>query len=160
MTDRQARGNQFEVLLNRVFDYYCPDSRGPFRREGEQVDGHFRYDGHDYLCEIRWRDEQADAAAISVLRDRAAAGFGGDVRALFVSFEGFTSECLNSLAKRAGHERVILMDGVDLRAVLNSDLAVDLLLREKLAWAVRYQRAFVPAREIVMARIDRDARNM
>jgi hypothetical protein len=154
MTDAQARGNVLESLLNEVFDYYCPDNRGPFRRTGEQVDGHFRYDGHEYLCEIRWRAEQAIAADVSVLRDRATAGFGGDVRALFVSFNGFTPECLESLKARAGQERVILMDGVDLRAVLNSDLAFDVLLSEKLAWAVRQQRAFVPVREIVQARID------
>lgn len=155
MTDAQARGNALEVLLNDVFDYYCPESRGPFRRDGEQVDGHFRYDGHDYFCEIRWRKEQAIPADISVLRDRAANAFGGDVRALFVSFNGFTGECLASLERRAGQERVILMDGVDLRAVLNADLAFDIMLREKLARAVREQRAFVPAREIVLARIER-----
>lgn len=152
LSDKQARGNDFETLLNDVFDYYCPTSRGPFRRTGEQVDGHFQYDGHHYLCEIRWRSQQADAAAISVLRDRAAAAFGGDVRALFVSFNG-TRECLDSLKNRAGQERVILMDGVDFRAVLNADLAFDIMLGEKLAWAVREQRAFVPAREIVLARV-------
>src|SRR5207253_10819094 len=59
MSDPQARGNAFESLLNDVFDYYCPDNRGPFRRVGEQLDGHFRYDGHDYFCEIRWRAERA-----------------------------------------------------------------------------------------------------
>jgi hypothetical protein len=155
VNDPQRRGNELEALLNDVFDYYCPESRGPFRRQGEQVDGHFRYDGHDYFCEIRWRESQANAADISVLRDRAVAGFGGDVRALFVSFNGFTSECLESLNRRAGQERVILMDGVDLRGVLNSDLAFDILLREKLAYAVRDQRAFVSAREIVLARIER-----
>lgn len=154
MTDPQSRGNAFESLLNDLFDYYCPDNRGPFRRVGEQVDGHFRYDGHDYFCEIRWRTEQANASDVSVLRDRAAAGFGGDVRALFISFNGFTPACLESLKSRAGQERVILMDGVDLRAVLASDLAFDVLLSEKLARAVREQRAFVPAREIVLARIE------
>jgi len=153
-SDAQARGNAFESLLNGIFDYYCPDNRGPFRRAGEQVDGHFRYDGHEYLCEIRWRAEQAIAADVSVLRDRAAAGFGGDVRALFISFNGFTPECLESLKTRAGQERVILMDGVDLRSVLNSDLAFDVLLSEKLAWAVRQQRAFVPVREIIQARLE------
>jgi hypothetical protein len=154
MQDPQARGNALESLLNDVFAYYCPDNRGPFRRVGEQVDGHFRYDGHDYFCEIRWRNKQATASDISVLRDRAAAGFGGDVRALFISFNGFTLECLESLNTRAGQERVILMDGVDLRAVLASDLAFDVLLSEKLARAVREQRAFVPTREIVLARIE------
>lgn len=155
MKDHQARGSALERLLNDVFDYYCPENRGSFRRSGEQVDGHFRYDGHDYFCEIRWRNEQATASDVSVLRDRAAAGFGGDVRALFISFNGFTAECLEALKMRAGQERVILMDGVDLRAVLASDLAFDVLLSEKLARAVREQRAFVPTREVVLARIER-----
>ncbi len=154
MTDRQARGTSFEALLNDVFDYYCPDNRGPFRRAGEQLDGHFRYDGHEYFCEIRWRSAQAIAADVSVLRDRAEAGFCGDVRALFISFNGFTAECLEALKSRAGHERVILMDGVDLHAVLNSDLAFDVLLSEKLARAVREQRAFVPAREVILERME------
>jgi len=154
LPDLQLRGNEFEALLNEVFDYYCPESRGPFRRDGEQVDGHFRYDGHDYFCEIRWRAEQTDAAAVSVLRDRAAAGFGGDVRALFISFTGFTSECLLAMERRAGQERVILMDGVDLRAVLNVDIGFDDLLREKLAMAVRHQRAFISARDVILARVE------
>jgi hypothetical protein len=152
-TQAQRRGNELEQLINDILQYYC-ESKGPFRREGEQVDGHFRFDGHDYFCEVRWKKEQTNAADISVLRDRAAGGFGGDVRALFVSFNGFTKECLESLNHRAGQERVILMDGVDLRAVLNSDLAFDILLAEKLACAVREQRAFVSAREIVMRRME------
>lgn len=94
------------------------------------------------------------AAARSHGHERAAAGFGRDVRALFVSFNGFTSECLDSLKTRAGQERVVFMDGVDLRGVLNSDLAFDILLSEKLAGAVREQRAFAPVREIVQARIE------
>jgi hypothetical protein len=156
LTDQQARGNALESLLNAIFAYYCPESWGPFRRTGEQVDGHFKFDGHDYFCEIRWRTEQATAADISVLRDRAASAFGGDVRALFVSFNGFTSECIGALNGRAGQERVIMMDGVDLRAVLSADLAFDLLLAEKLAYAVREHRAFESARDIVLARIERE----
>lgn len=157
LSDEQKRGNEFEQLLNDIFDYYCPKNRGPFRREGEQVDGHFQFDGHHYFCEIRWRSEKANAADISVLRDRAAAGFGGDVRALFISFNGFTSECLAALSKRAASERVILMDGMDLRCVLNSDIAFDVLLDEKLAYAVREDRPFVSAREIIMNRLGIEA---
>ena len=152
--DRQDRGNKLEALLNDVFDYYCPKNRGPFRRVGEQVDGNFVFGQHHYFCEIRWRQEKTSAADVSVLRDRAAAAFGGDVRALFISFEGFSDECLQTLIQRGAAERVILMDGVDLRAVLNADLAFDVLLDEKLALAVREARAFVSAREIVLKRIE------
>jgi hypothetical protein len=92
------------------------------------VDGNFYFDNHHYFCEIRWTAAKASAADISVLRDRATAGFGGDVKALFVSFNGFTDECLTALNNRAAAERVILMDGMDLRAVLNADIAFDVLL--------------------------------
>jgi hypothetical protein len=154
MKNAQLRGNALEDLINDIFDYYCPKNRGPFRRVGEQVDGNFVFGEHHYFCEIRWRQEKASAADVSVLRDRAAAAFGGDVRALFVSFEGFSSECLEKLNRRGAAERVILMDGVDLRAVLNADIAFDILLDEKLALAVREGRAFVSARELVLARVE------
>ena len=152
MQDRRARGDALEALMNEIFDYYCQKSLGAFRRDGEQIDGQFYFDGHYYYVEVRWREERASAAHLSVLRDRATAGFGGDVRALFVSFNGYTDECLATLANRSSTERVILMDGSDLRTVLNADIAFDVLLDEKLARAVRDGRAFVPAREIVLER--------
>ena len=95
---------------------------------------------------------------VSVLRDRAAAAFGGDVKALFISFNGFTDECLDSLGRRAASERVILMDGMDLRSILNADIAFEVLLDEKQSFAVRDQRAFVSVREIVLSKLDSERR--
>jgi hypothetical protein len=154
MPDRKARGDKLEILMNDIFSYYCQKSLGAFSREGEQIDGQFYFDGHYYFVEVRWREEKANAAAVSVLRDRANAGFGGDVRALFVSFNGFTEECLAALSSRAGTERVILMSGDDLRVVLNGDIAFDVLLDEKLARAVRENKPLVTAREIILARVE------
>lgn len=153
LTDKQARGIELEALVNDIFDYYCPRNRGPFRRVGEQVDGHFVYGEHHYFCEIRWKAEKSSAADVSVLRDRATAAFGGDVRALFISFNGFTAECLDLLNSRGAAERVILMDGADLRTVLNADIPFDVLLDEKVVLAVRENRVFVPAGEIILSRI-------
>jgi hypothetical protein len=154
LTDRKARGDAFEVLLNDIFSYYCQKSLGAFLREGEQIDGQFYFDGHYYFVEVRWREQKANAADVSVLRDRAHAGFGGDVRALFVSFNGFTQDCIEALAARGGNERVILMTGDDLRVVLNGDIAFDVLLDEKLARAVRDNKPLATAREIILARIE------
>lgn len=57
---------------------------------------------------------------------------GGDTKALFISFSGFTSECLESLHNQSD-ERVVLLDGFDLRCVLNCDIGFDVLLVEKQA---------------------------
>ncbi len=151
MSDPQERGNRFEQLINKIFSYYSERSEGSFRRKGEQVDGLFYFDKHHYYVEIRWRKEKTNAADVSVLRDRASAGFGGDTKALFVSFEGFTKECLDSLHGRT-EERVVLLDGADLRLVLDCQIALDVLLAEKQLDMVKTGRPFKSGHEILRER--------
>lgn len=148
MKNHNQRGDRFEDLMNRIFAYFSDDSKGSFRRVGEQIDGQFYFDKHWYFVEVRWREKKASAQDVSVLRDRAKAAYGGDAKGLFISFNGFSPECLESLKGRSD-ERVILMDGVDLRDVLNCDLAFDVLLAEKQADIVRNKRPFISARDIL-----------
>lgn len=152
LTDPHERGNRFQDLMNRIFDYYCEDSRGDFRRTGEQIDGFFYFDKHWHYVEIRWREDKTSAADISVLRDRAKSAYGGDTKALFISFNGFSTECLNSLANQSD-ERVTLMDGFDMRCVLDCQIAFDVLLAEKQAELVMNKRPFVSAKEIIGKRV-------
>jgi Restriction endonuclease len=147
LTNAQERGNRFEQLLNKIFEYYSERSDGSFRRSGEQLDGLFYFDKHCYYVEARWKKEKTNAADISVLRDRAQGGFGGDTKALFISFEGFTEKCLESLKNRTD-ERVLLMDGADLRLVLDCTIAFEVLLAEKQIDVVRNKRPFISGFEI------------
>ena len=135
MSDEKGRGNRFQDLLNRIFDYYSESSRGAFNRVGEQLDGLFYFDKHWWYVEIRWKATKGEwggkkAGDISVLRDRAKDAFGGDTKALFISFNGFSEDCFDSLTNKSD-ERVILMDGMDLRDVLDCAIAFDILLAEK-----------------------------
>jgi len=148
MTDTQLRGNRFEQLLNKIFSYYSERSEGSFKRVGEQLDGLFYFDKHCYYVEARWKKQKTKAGDISKLRDRAVSGFGGDTKALFISFEGYTAECLHSLAGRTD-ERVLLMDGGDVRLVLDCQIAFDVLLAEKQLDIVRNKRPFVSGFEIL-----------
>jgi hypothetical protein len=141
-----SAGIGFRDLMNRIFRYYCDQSRGDFSRRGEQIDGLFYFDKHWHYVEVRWTKAKASAADVSVLRDRAKSAFGGDTKALFISFNGFSGECLDSLATLSD-ERVTLMDGFDLRCVLDCQIAFDLLLAEKQAELVQNRCAFVGARE-------------
>ena len=148
LSDAQERGNRFEQLLNKVFKYYSERSEGSFKRVGEQLDGLFYFDKHCYYVEARWKKQKTNAGDISKLRDRAVSGFGGDTKALFISFEGYSEECLTSLKGRTD-ERVILMDGADVRLVLDCKIAFDVLLAEKQIDVVRNKRPFVSGFEIV-----------
>jgi len=148
ISDRQARGNAYQDLMNKVFAYYSEQSRGAFNRTGEQIDGLFYFDKHWYYVEIRWKEAKASAADVSVLRDRAKNAFGGDTKALFISFNGYSEDCLKSLTGK-GDERVILMDGYDLRCVLNCDISFDVLLGRKQADIVQNQRPFIGVADIL-----------
>jgi hypothetical protein len=148
MPDAQKRGNRFEQLLNRIFSYYSERSEGSFNRVGEQLDGLFYFDKHCYYVEARWKKQKTNAGDISKLRDRAVGGFGGDTKALFISFEGYTKDCLDSLIGRTD-ERVLLMDGADVRLVLDCQIAFDVLLAEKQIDIVRNRRPFVSGFELL-----------
>jgi hypothetical protein len=150
-SDPILRGNRFQDLMNRIFRYYCEESKGDFNRTGEQIDGLFYFEKHWWYVEIRWRKEKANAADISVLRDRARDAFGGDTKALFMSFNGFTNDCMTGISGKSD-ERVILMDGFDLRCVLDCQIAFEILLAEKQADIVQNKRVFVGASEIINRR--------
>ncbi len=151
LKNKKERGDRFEILMNQIFAYYSERSEGPFERTGEQVDGLFYFDKHYYLVEIRWKADKSNAADVSVLRDRASRSFGGDTKALFVSFNGFSQDCLDSMAG-GDYERVILFDGSDLRCVLDCQIAFDLLLAEKQIELVKNKRPWVSAVEIINRR--------
>ncbi len=141
------RGDAYEKLLNDIFSYYFPIAFNGFNRTGEQVDGQFYFDGHWYFIEVRWRKELASAADVSVLRDRARSGFAGDVRAVFISYNGFSKECLDSL--EASGERVILLTGYDFRCVLECDIALDVLLHRIQAFLIKNKKTYMSAIEII-----------
>lgn len=147
----RTRGDAYEKLLNEVFSYYFPGAFESFNRIGEQIDGQFYFDGHWYYIEVRWREDAASAGDISILRDRARAGFAGDVRAIFISFNGFTQPCLESLAKK-DEERVILLAGYDLRSVLECEIALDVLLHDIQAYIVKNKTPYVTADTILKLR--------
>ncbi|MGY0035082.1 hypothetical protein [Pedobacter sp. NJ-S-72] len=45
----QNRGFAFEKLLNSLFELFELDPKGPFKTQGEQIDGSFTFDSQDFL---------------------------------------------------------------------------------------------------------------
>jgi hypothetical protein len=52
----QPRGYALEKLLSSLFKVYDIDTKGPFRIEGEQIDGAFSFQGTEYLLEAKWQE--------------------------------------------------------------------------------------------------------
>jgi hypothetical protein len=141
------RGDAYEKLMNDIFKHYFPSAFDGFNRTGEQIDGQFYFDGHWYYIEVRWRNAPASASDISILRDRARQGFAGDVRAIFISYNGFSPDCIKSL--NSVEERVILLTGYDLRSVLECEIALDVLIHDIQAYLIKNKKTYISASEII-----------
>ncbi len=149
----QERGDRFQDLMNRLFDCFCEESNGMFNRTGDQMKGLFRFDGHWHYVQVVWEADQAGAADTSVLHHRARNAHGGEAMALLISLNGFSPECIRNSCDQPD-ERVILMDGYDLRCVLDCQIDLDVLLAEKQLAVLRDKKRFTGARDIIQRRRD------
>lgn len=126
--DERSRGYALESLLRDLFALFDLDPRAAFRIEGEQIDGAFALESTNFLLEAKW---QASATPRKDL-DAFSAKIGDKIEntlGLFLSINGFEP---TAVSKHSGKgSTMILMDGVDLYAVLEARIDLPDLLRRK-----------------------------
>lgn len=131
--DYQKRGYLLEDLIIRLFDL-CdfPVVRG-FRRNdnGEQIDGAFKHGGWHYIVEIKWRNKLSDIRQLDGLLGQVNRS-GKQTMGMFLSIEGWSPNVV-PLLKQNPDKSIFLMDGYDLRLVLNQDISLSKLIDFKLA---------------------------
>lgn len=131
--DHQKRGYLLEDLLNRTFDLHGVAVVRPFRRNGgaEQIDAAFELDGWHYLVECRWRTRLPDIRQLDGLAGQVARS-GRQTMGLFLSVEGW-SEHVVPLLKQSPDKAIFLMEGFDLRSVLDQRVDLRRLLKAKIS---------------------------
>ncbi len=131
--DPQKRGILLQELLNRVFDLHDIPVFKSFMRNagGEQIDGAFKLEGWYYLVECRWRKKLADIRELDGLKGQVDRS-GKQTMGLFLSINGW-SENVPQLLKQNPDKSILLMDGYDLRRVLDSPLDLRDFIVAKLA---------------------------
>jgi hypothetical protein len=120
----QKRGYALEPFLNDLFLLYELDPKGSFKINGEQIDGAFTFDGSDYLLEAKWqmqvdRNDLADFCHKVDSKTKLTVG-------LLVTIEGVTSGAISPFFKS-----IIIMDSIDLFAVLDGRVTLTDLLYKK-----------------------------
>lgn len=145
--DPHARGFEFERFLKDLFDAYGLASRASFRLVGEQIDGSLVLAGETYLLEARWRNTQADAAALrsfnAKVEDKAAW-----TRGLFISQSGFTKEGLHAFGRG---NSVVCMSGLDLHETLSRGLDLALVLATKVRRAAETGIPYVAVHDLPLS---------
>lgn len=128
-TNLQKRGYELEGFLNELFALYELNPRGSFKIYGEQIDGAFTFDGTDYLLEAKWKKnvDRTDLSSFSLKVDSKIKVAMG----LLITIDGLTPEAISPEFKS-----MIIMDGVDISAILEGRVKLPDLLYKKRRKAV------------------------
>lgn len=104
----QERGYAFEKLFVELMKISGIPVEEPFKIIGEQIDGAIKYGGHFYLLELKWTKSKSAHKEISSLYLKVEGKM--EVRGIFISMNGYSSEIIQSLpiGKKL---KTLLLDG-------------------------------------------------
>lgn len=144
-TDLQARGYSLEQLVGTLFTLNEIPYRPSYKTGVEQVDGHFNFQGFDYLVEARWRSGMPNHADLAAFKSKVD-GKIASTRGMFFSIAGFRAEVVSEFGRRAP-ANVVLVAGEDLILVLEGQVSLQDALLYKIRRAAQEGVMFAPLRE-------------
>lgn len=125
----QARGYLFERFLKELFDRQSIKMGEPFRINGEQIDGTFKFEGENYIVEAKWQDALTSTGDLYKFAHKVDGKMHG--RGLFVSVNAFSREGIEAIV--VGKQiQTILMDGEDISHVLEGRVSLEEMLDYKI----------------------------
>jgi hypothetical protein len=132
-SDPHQRGFLLQGLLTRLFDLHEIAVHRSFQRNdgGEQIDGAFKLDGWHYIMECRWRKKLSDIRELDGLLGQVNRS-GKQVMGVYLSINGWSDNVV-PLLKQNPDKSILLMDGYDLRSVLERPLILKDFLNAKLS---------------------------
>lgn len=95
-----------------------------------RLDGAFELDGWYYLVECRWREKLADIRQLDGLKGQVDRS-GKQTMGLFLSINGCSGN-VPKLLKQNPDKSILLIEGYDLRTVLNRQVGLQDLIKAKL----------------------------
>ena len=132
-SDPHQRGFLLQELLTRLFDLHEIAVHRSFQRNSgaEQIDGAFKLDGCHYIVECRWRKKLSDIRDLDGLLGQVNRS-GKQVMGVYLSINGWSDNVV-PLLKQNPDKSIFLMDGYDLRSVLERPLSLRDFLNAKLS---------------------------
>ena len=125
--DPQARGRQFETLIERLFSLHDLAPKAAYSLEHEQIDGAFTFRTDDYLLEAKWWTAPIDPKEINHFRSKVESK-AANTLGLCISISGFTP---GAIAKHSDRSPLLLMDGTDFHAILENRISLTEVLERK-----------------------------
>ena len=140
--DRNKAGLALERLLNRLFETFQLRPRQPYRVVGEQIDGAFELDGHNYLVEAKWVADPLPEADLLVFRGKIE-GKSTFTRGVFVALNGISSQARVAITQGKAPSFFVI-DGHDIMMILSEAISLPDLLRRRVRLLAEEGRVCVP----------------
>lgn len=144
--DRQQTGYELEDILEALFPLFEIEYRKSYKTPTQQIDGHFRFQGFDYLVEAKWRKDQPNEQEIEGFKQKIATKLDA-TRGVFVSISGVRDEVLRQF--QGERSSILFVDGEDITHVLEGRVDLRDMLEKKIEKAAQEEVVFFPARKII-----------
>jgi len=144
----QQKGFEFERFLNELFDVFGLRPRGPFRLQGEQIDGSIDFESHTYLIEAKFQDKPVGQQDLLIFRGKVE-GKATWSRGIFISVGHFTEDGLAAFS-RGRSTNLIAISGQDLFFVVDGQMRLDEVIRVKARRAAETGEVMVPVQQLLL----------
>lgn len=139
--NRQEAGLNLEIILKELFELSGIKYTHSFRTENntQQIDGHFYFEGFDYLVEAKWTKEKSSSSEIASFKRKVDTKISS-TRGLFISVNGFRDEVIHEYSGEGA--KIIFMDGLDLAYILEGIIELTDALEKKIQSSVKYGKVY------------------
>ncbi|WP_208559144.1 restriction endonuclease [Marinilactibacillus kalidii] len=130
----QQRGFELEEIISKLFKINDIPYHNSFRntKNTQQMDGHFRFEGFDYLVEAKWEGGFVDSAKIASLKQKVDTKLNS-TRGLFLAINGFREEVINDYSNKEA--KILFMNGQELVYILENRISLQEVLTLKITEA-------------------------
>ncbi len=143
-SDAQDRGYSLEHLLKELFELSELEYHKSYKTHTSQIDGHFHFEGFDYLVEARWRSDQPTVSEIGGFKVKVDKVIES-TRGFFIAIQGIREEVVRQFSGEGAN--LIFMDGRDLICILEERISLRDALKLKIEKAAQEGKVFSPLYE-------------
>jgi hypothetical protein len=137
--NRQDAGFDLEDILSELFALFEIDYKKSYRTSTQQIDGHFKFEGFNYLVEAKWRKDQPNEAEIGGFKRKVDTKLDA-TRGLFLSVSGFRTAVIEEFDSNGTN--IILMSGEDLVHIFEGRVSLRDALQIKIDNAAQYGKVY------------------
>ncbi|HHA8989377.1 TPA: restriction endonuclease, partial [Streptococcus pneumoniae] len=130
----QERGYRLEKIVANLFRINDIDYHDSYRNRTntQQLDGYFRFEGFDYLVEMKWEKNPVNSPKIASLKQKVDTKLTS-TRGLFLSINGFRDEVIQDFSNKDA--KILFMDGQELAYILENRISLYEALKVKIIGA-------------------------